>query len=625
MTNPYLYLNKSDKELENYLNKLKDAYYNKNQLVSDEVFDDLRDELYKRNPNSSFFSEVGYKSNNDIKLPYKMYSLDKITPTKNNFNKWISKYNGPYSISDKLDGISCLITKTNKINIYLRSTADLGSDISYIYPYIKIGDIPTNYAIRGELIISKNNFLKLNKNYKSPRMCVNGIIKHKIVNKSLLQYVDFIAYSIVYPRYKQSEQYKILNNLHFNTVYNKIFDKITLDLMVDYFKLRKHESDYELDGIVICDNSKIYDYPTTRNPDYQIAFKSLYNEQAHITKIINIQWNLSKYGVYCPTIEIEPVDILDSTIKYVTGHNAKYIVDNSLGPGAVIKIIKSGDIIPHILEVLIPAKKPQLPTEKYTWNDSGVDIIITKNINHKQLIEISAKQLLFTMTTLNIIGFGENRIKKICETYNCTTLYDIINLGYDKLQQTLGPNIGTQIYDDLLLKIQSAPLIKMMLASNCFDSGLIGEKRLKIILREIPDILTRKNIRDIILNIPSFKDKTADAVVTGIDNFKLFLIDFNNNQNKIKLNYKSETSKSNESNITLPFKKVVITGTRDKSLMDFLLKSNIDISSSVNKKTDLCIYVNNEKTINGVKYKTAKNLNIPLIEINKFMDKYVRS
>ena len=50
--NPYDYLNKSNEELEAYLNKLKDAYYNTQALVSDEVFDDLRDELYKRAPQS---------------------------------------------------------------------------------------------------------------------------------------------------------------------------------------------------------------------------------------------------------------------------------------------------------------------------------------------------------------------------------------------------------------------------------------------------------------------------------------------------------------------------------------------------------------------------------------------
>lgn len=629
--NPYDYLNKSNEELEAYLNKLKDAYYNTQALVSDEVFDDLRDELYKRAPHSEFFSEIGYKSNNDVKLPYAMYSLDKITPSKNNFDNWISKYSGPYVISDKMDGISCLAVKRKDITkLYLRSTADLGSDISYVLPYININvkPLPNNWAIRGELIISRSNFQKLSGLYKSPRMGVNGIIKRKIIDKKLLSYVDFISYSIVHPRFKQNEQYAILNHLGFKTTPNKIFNRISLEMMVDYFKKRRELSEYDIDGIVICDITKTYDYPTKRNPEYQIAFKSLYDEQAQITRIKSIEWNLSKYGVYCPVVHVEPVHILDAEVSKVTGHNAKFVVDNGLGPGAIIKLIKSGDIIPHILEVLKPVE-PQMPKEKYVWNDSKVDIIVPKVHGQAQARQITIKQLISSMKILDVPGFGEKRVALIVEGCNCNSIYDIINVPIKKMQEFLGPKNGIQLHNALIEKLKKATLDKIMIASNCFDSGLIGIKRIKTILKEIPDILTtKKNIRNIIMEIPSFNEKTTDAVIDGLECFKIFLVDFNANQNEIKLEFTTEDiiklTQSHNFNINFEYNKVAITGSRDTKILNFIETAGANIMSSVNGNTDLLIYADTDKAKNSVKYKNAIKLGIKMMSTNEFIEKYLQ-
>ena len=631
--NPYDYLNKSDEELEAFLNHLKDAYYNSEALVSDEIFDDLSDELYHRNPKAKFFSEVGYQSNNDIKLPYKMYSLDKITPTKNNFDLWIKKYNGPYTVSDKLDGISCLVVKVSKTktNLYLRSTADYGSDITYILPYINIDvkPLPINYAIRGELIISKEHFEEIktkNPEYTAARGSVNGIIKRKTIDKQLLKYVDFVAYSIVNPRLEQSKQYKQLQDWGFITTPFKKFKTITEHSMVEYLTKRRGESKYDIDGIVICDNSKVYDYPTKRNPEYMIAFKSLYEGQAQRTTVKYIKWNISKLGVYKPTVYIEPVEILNSTVKKTTGHNAKFIVDNNLGPGADIIVIKSGDIIPYILKVLKPAEEPQMPDEKYIWNDSKVEIILPNKHSTKQEKDKIIKQLINTMDVLDVVGFGEKRVKAIANICDCDSLCDIVNVPMNKIIEILGPKNGPKIYNDLINKIQNASLPQMMIASNCFDSGLIGIKRIKLVLKEIPDILvnTNKNLRDIIINIPSFEEKTADAVLDGLENFKIFLADFNSKQNKIKLKYdiKKEIDKFIE-NKEFNYKKIVLTGFRDKNIQEFIESAGAEVSTSISKKTDLLIVSDINSVKDNSKYKKAIELNIAIIEKDDFIEKYM--
>ena len=46
-----------------------------------------------------------------------------------------------------------------------------------------------------------------------------------------------------------------------------------------------------------------------------------------------------------------------------------YIIDNKIGPGTIIKLVRSGEVIPHILEVIKSSKEPQLPNISYKCND----------------------------------------------------------------------------------------------------------------------------------------------------------------------------------------------------------------------------------------------------------------
>lgn len=67
---------------------------------------------------------------------------------------------------------------------------------------------------------------------------------------------------------------------------------------------------------------------------------------------MDIEWNISKDGYIKPTIILEPTNIGDVEISRTTGFNAKYIYDNNIGKGTIVKLIRSGDVIPHIVEII---------------------------------------------------------------------------------------------------------------------------------------------------------------------------------------------------------------------------------------------------------------------------------
>ena len=132
--------------------------------------------------------------------------------------------------------------------------------------------------------------------------------------------------------------------------------------------------EYEIDG-VICIDDKIYPRQTG-NPAYAFAFKMVLSDQIAEAKVLDVIWTPSKDGYLKPRVQIEPLRLGGVKIEYATGFNAKFIEDNRIGVGALIRLTRSGDVIPHIIAVVQPAEQAQMPLLAYEWNATNVDIML---------------------------------------------------------------------------------------------------------------------------------------------------------------------------------------------------------------------------------------------------------
>jgi NAD-dependent DNA ligase len=144
LNNPSQYANSiSTDELANILQQLSYHYYNtETELVPDSIYDLLRDILESRDPKHPYLKIIGAPINKEkVKLPYYMPSLNKIKPDTDELDKFISKYKGPYVLSDKLDGVSALFIKSHNgknDKMYTRGDGTYGQYISYLIPYVYI-------------------------------------------------------------------------------------------------------------------------------------------------------------------------------------------------------------------------------------------------------------------------------------------------------------------------------------------------------------------------------------------------------------------------------------------------------------------------------------------------------
>ena len=624
----------SNKKLTEFIMLFADNYYNNtnpNIDISDEVFDKLVEILKIRDPKSKYFTSIGAPIINDkVKLPFPMFSLNKVKP--DNIDKWVVNHKGPYSLSDKLDGMSAMLYNGH---LYKRGQGLDGQDIGYLLKHINIGDVNLDdirdVAIRGELIISKENFKVINKEgvFKNARNAISGIVNCKNPNKEIIKYVDFVAYNVVSPIIKQEDQYSYLESKGFNVVNYCKVDNINVDGLVELTNKRKSEGKYEIDGIVIIDNVMSYDIRSgnkesvNQNPSYSVAFKFLNEDNIIECVVENVEWNISRYNYLKPKVKIAPVYLMGSVINYATAHNAKFIVDNKIGKGSIINITKSGEIIPKIISV-VKGSNPEMPDVKYHWNKNNVEISIENETEDKQ-----KQKLLCELKSNNIKFFNQKAADKLVDN----GIYDICSIigEEDLIIKLFGKVMGAKMIKSLKDNLMLSGIEELMVGSGIFGRG-IGIKKLMLANKiDIRDWDEKRLIE--------IKGLGKENVKLLVDGKEMFIKYYSALKNKCELNGikiaelikesgNENISEDNKDNINdcdnkqkLLNMKIVFTGFRNKELENEIIKNGGLIVNSVSGKTNILIVDKLES--NSSKINKAKQLKVDIVTEEQFRKKYL--
>ena len=610
----------TEKQLETILDETQKAYYNdpENSLLTDNEYDIIKEYMEKKYPKNKVLDQIGapIQDKNKVKLPYFMASMDKIKPDTNALQKWKDKYSGPYVLSAKLDGISGLYsTENNEQKLYTRGNGEVGQDISHLIPFLKLPTTP-DITIRGELIMKKSTFIEKYKDqFSNSRNLVSGLVNQKKMEPEKFKDVDFVAYEVIKPSLKPSEQMKFLEDEEVDEVINEtkknIDNSILSEILVDW----RENYEYTIDGVIV-ENDEIYKR-TEDNPKHAFAFKMVLSDQIAEAKVLNVLWAPSKDGYLKPRIQIEPVVLGGAKIEYATAFNAAFVEDNKIGIGALVKLVRSGDVIPHIMGVIEPAQKAKMPDVEYKWNETHVDIILE---DAEQDETVKEKNIVGFFKGLEVDGLGPGNVKKI------------IRAGYESVPQIIAmteedflkvdgfkKKMAEKVFKSIHDKIDKASLPKIMAVSNIFGRGF-GEKRIEPILSKYPDILTSSDSDqekiDKIKGIKGIEKKTAERFVNNISKFMDF-IQVAKLQNKLS---DIPIEEPKDESHPLYDKTIIITGFRDKELSEQLKSFGAKESSSVTKNT-FAVIVKNKDEDTG-KIEDAKEKNIPIYTIDEFKEKY---
>jgi DNA ligase (NAD+) len=636
----------SIKDLENLIIDARKAYYNKSPFMDDDTFDKLIDKLEELDPSNKLLIDVGANISDDskkIKLPYFMGSMNKYKDEKS-INNWIKKYNGnKYVITDKLDGISVMFyynSKNKTYSLYTRGNGTIGSNISHIVEYIN--DIPSMYEIsknvhddlyvRGELIMKKSDFNKYYKSSTEARNIVSGLVGSKTMKEDELSRIDLVVYSCLScDGLSISQQFDYLNKLGFNVVNYNVVNDITLDKLSKTLIDNKNDSAYQIDGLVIY-NNKYYKIVSGENPKYAFAFKSILTHQQAEVIVKEVSWNVSKDLYLSPVVHFDSVEVDGCNIQKATGKNAKFIVDNKIGVGAHIVIIRSGGVIPDILQVIKPASDnvELLPKAyKFSWDDSHTNIYISKNdISGDDGNEYNITLIVHFFKKLEAKGLGPGIVSKL---YNggFTTIKDILDMNVSGLTNANIPGFSTKSINNLIDSISNVKdnltIEKLMVASNSFGRG-ISFKNIQAVLKDIPQLKSNLNYKfgiDELVAINGIGTITAQQFLDGYKEYIKFV-----NNNNLQYLYNSVNSnnivcnvKKNNSKIT--GKSFVFTGKRNKELETKIIEFDGKVVSSISSNTDYLVVENDDaKNSSSSKIKKTNELGISIIthdELSKML------
>jgi NAD-dependent DNA ligase len=274
--------------------------------------------------------------------------------------------------------------------------------------------------------------------------------------------------------------------------------------------------------------------------------------------------------------------------------------------------------------------KPKMPSIKYKWNETNVDII-AEDLDEENMAKIIIKKLLYFFESLDIKFMGEGMITKFVEA-GYDDLWKILSADKDKLSNIdgLGKKSVDKIYESINEGIKNRYIYDLMAASQIFGRG-IGSKKFKLVIDVYPNIIEvfnkegyEKTLK-LINTVNGFENKTSIKVVDNLKSFETWL----NNLLKLKkdalfkinskvnsLENDSELKKYSEKIKDYGNKTIVFTGFRDKDIEIILEKLGTKITNSISKNTDILVASNPDE--NTAKINKAKELDVKIISKEQF-------
>lgn len=587
-----------------------DAYYNSDaeSLLTDIEYDFLYQYTQSRNSAHSYFIGIGSDvRGGKVKLPYPMGSLNQVY--EGQLAKWINKHglsNEEIIPSDKLDGTSAMVVYDADGNLQIAYSRGNGIEGADITRHIrKLQSVPENCGghrvIRGEVIIEVDSFrfiqtlttTRSGKIYKNPRNFVAGIMNSKEKPDEIYQYIKFVAYEIVgETSLSKEEQFRELEALGFEVPYRKGFKgkELTDEALTAYLNLRRQDSVYEIDGLVLDVDSNVRRKAMapsrdSLNPGCAVKYKVMDEHNLARVRVNAVLWALSKHGYLKPRVQIEPVELDGVTIEYCTGFNAKFILENGIGVGAILDITRSGNVIPFILDVVQQAapELPPLHTWKWSWSEEGVDAIVD---NPEDYCIVAVKRITDFFEKIDAPLLKQGNVQKLYDA-GLTSVSVIIRAEFGDLTGILGEN-GNKVYDGLRKVLTDIPLHKIIGAYSTYRG--IGVRRMKLLQTELGSeaLYNCDDITDLV-GVDGFDIKTATLAKRAIDDFRE-LYENDNMQAFITI------AKEKEVGTALAGEKVCLTGFRDKELGAKIESLGGTVQSGVSGKTTILIAKNPDST-----------------------------
>lgn len=501
------------------------AYRSGNPVMTDQEFDDLCDECKKLVSEDEWneFRNSLHEIKGKVKHPFIMGSLDKLQFEKpDEVESFVKSIAGNMNVSAKVDGISSRASYKNGhfMSLTTRGDGNFGIDITGKAQYINglphelidksSGNIiEKDFEIRGELVILKDDFTKLNEDangkFANARNACAGIMNRKDWSKYEVKFITFVPYTILGQEYDKHEQFKILDSIEgMKPAWNTEIDFNAIDdIPHKLFELASQDFSYTTDGLVICSAS--YKNEEKYRPSACKAFKI--NQQVGETKLVDVVWEgPSKDGFMCPVGIVDPIELGGATISRVTLHNLDIIDELGLMYGSKILLKRSGDVIPHIEKVIdndSKCSKIELPVECPCCGSKLVRDGVNLRCTNKDCADQVVHRLSMFIKKCGVKSASEATLKN----FGITSFEKLMSFTPDKKYKS-----EVKLFDELYSKVFSQSREKLLSAMNFM--GLSETLVDKIVSHYGYDLVSSSKFKD-----EAYKSLPAGIGTVTLDKF----------------------------------------------------------------------------------------------------------
>ena len=636
------------KELIEILNNASRLYYQySTPIMTDFEYDKLYDELEKLEKETNTVLSNSPTQNVEpeaidslvkVEHPAPMLSLSK-TKSISELASFLGNQEG--LLSWKLDGLTIVLTyKDGKLSSGVtRGNGIIGEVITENVKKFKNIPLTITYkgtlVVRGEAVIKYSDFNKMNEEldddssqYKNPRNLCSGSVRQLDSKVTAKRNVNCIIFALIESEKKfklKSEEFEWLKSLGFDVVeYHKVTSN-NIEEQVLYFKNKINEYDIPSDGLVLLYNDIEYGKQlgtTAKYPKNAIAFK--WQDETAETKLIDVDWLVSRTGLINPVAVFEPVELEGTIVSRASLHNVSILQGLSLGIGDTILVYKANMIIPQIADNLTQSNSLTIPNKCPVCNHeariiSSNDVKYLYCMNDFCPAKLVKRLSQFTSrNAMNIEGLSDAIINKLADEGLIKTYADIYNLKRYKNDIISFEGFGEKSYDNLINSIEKSRNVK--LANFIFALGIpdIGLSRAKSICKNYSNDINK--IRNLTFEELSKIDGIGEIIAKGwIDTF--------NNEDFIKelellLKEVNFTDTSIDNNQPLKDLIFVITGsvnnfTNRDELVEYIESYGGKVVKAISNNVNYLI--NNDITSTSTKNTKAKELGIKIISENDLM------
>lgn len=568
---------KEVRELVDRLLGYQRAYYVEGKpLVSDLEYDRLFDMLKRieeENPGFVFPDSptlrVGSDLTNDfpeVRHTIPVLSLDKAYSTSEVlafFEKNIRKEESMLSFvaEEKIDGVSMVLYYENGILVraVTRGNGEVGNDVT---PNIRtIGSVPLSLpepltiAVRGEVFIRKEDFERINSTLEDDEKSANarnlaaGAIRRQKSGEAKLVPLDIFCYEGFWRDEKKTPEDHLhilakLKELGFKTDPDIAYFASTKEKaeealssaslagrcyafsqMEEYIKYKtdgRKDLPYEIDGLVFkvneLDVRSRLGY-TEHHPRWAIAYK--FESPEAVSKLLSITCQVGRTGRITPVAELNPVQLGGSTIKRATLHNQEYIDSLELAIGDTVSIVKRGDVIPQVEDVLekndlgnttyeIPPRCPSCNTE---LGKEGAHIFCPNKKCPDQIVGNIA--FFSSRTQMDIESLGPKTIRELYEKGMLESISDIYTADYASL---LGqPGFGEKTVSQIISAVEESKKQPFKIVLSSLGISELGKKSAEMLISGGFDSFEKlENAKkEDLVKIPGIGEQMAGKIISA--------------------------------------------------------------------------------------------------------------